>query len=69
MVDATIYQDAATTPERALRQLFVRAHLPSEWRLTVANAGYLDVGSFAILGDDLKTAKETLAIIFDVKLT
>ena len=63
MVDRTKYDDEATTPKIALRQIFGRLSLKSELCKSAAKAGLLSVEIFAMLGDSAKAAKEQIRIL------
>ena len=62
MVDHTSYP-AGQEPALALRQVFGRLSTSSEICLKASKAGLRTVESFAMLGDDLKSAKITLKTI------
>ena len=62
MVDHTSYP-AGLEPALALRQVFGRLNTSSELCLKASKAGLRSVESFAMLGDDLKSAKTTLKTI------
>ena len=62
MVDHTTYP-AGQEPALALRQVFGRLNTSSAICLKASNAGLRSVESFAMLGDDLKSAKTTLRTI------
>ena len=62
MVDHTSYP-TGLEPALALRQVFGRLNTSSELCLKASKAGLRSVESFAMLGDDLKSAKTTLKTI------
>ena len=60
MVDRTVYANEAATPKLNLRQIFGRQGLDTALCRLSADKGLLTVEMFAMLGQDLSSAKETL---------
>ena len=60
MVDRTVYASEAATPKLNLRQIFGRQGLDTGLCRLSADKGLLTVEMFAMLGQDLSSAKETL---------
>ena len=64
MVDTTQYTSREKTPELALRQIFVRARLPEQIRLKLAENICIDADTIAAMGDSLSNFKEQAKAIF-----
>ena len=62
MLDHTVYP-ANNEPTLGLRQVFGRLGIDSDLCLKAAKAGLKSVESFAMLGDDLASAKSTIKAI------
>ena len=60
MVDRTAYPDTVKVPDSALRQVFGRQRLPEKLCILAAEAGLINVETFAMLGDTIQGVKETL---------
>ena len=60
MVDRTAYPETAKVPDSALRQVFGRQRLPERLCILAAEAGLINVETFAMLGDTIQGVKETL---------
>ena len=60
MVDRTAYPETVRVPDSALRQVFGRQRLPEKLCILSAEAGLINVETFAMLGDTISGVKETL---------
>ena len=68
MVDTTDYE-GGKAPTQALKQVFGRRSTDSELCKLAAKSGLTSVENFAMLGDTVSSAKDTLAIIMNGKLS
>lgn len=59
MVDRTVY-DPDKTPDLPLRQVFGRQRVSQDLCKLAATSGLLTVETFAMLGDDIASVKNTL---------
>ena len=69
MVDRTVYANKAATPKLNLRQIFGRQGLDTGLCRLSADKGLLTVEMFAMLGQDLSSAKETLRKLWEADMT
>ena len=60
MVDRTTYPDGVVVPDSALRQVFGRQRLSEKLCILAAEAGLINVETFAMLGDTIAGVKTTL---------
>lgn len=60
MVDRTTYPDGIVVPDSALRQVFGRQRLSEKLCILAAEAGMINVETFAMLGDTIAGVKATL---------
>ena len=69
MVDRTVYASEAATPKLNLRQIFGRQGLDTALCRLSADKGLLTVEMFAMLGQDLSSAKETLRKLWEADMS
>ena len=69
MVDRTVYASEDATPKLNLRQIFGRQGLNTNLCRLSADKGLLTVEMFAMLGQDLTSAKETLRKLWEGDMT
>ena len=69
MVDRTVYANEAATPKLNLRQIFGRQGLDTGLCRLSADKGLLTVEMFAMLGQDLSSAKETLRKLWEADMS
>ncbi|CAE7789061.1 unnamed protein product, partial [Symbiodinium microadriaticum] len=69
MVDRTVYANEAATPKLNLRQIFGRQGLDTALCRLSADKGLLTVEMFAMLGQDLSSAKETLRKLWEADMS
>ena len=69
MVDRTVYANEAATPKLNLRQIFGRQGLDAGLCRLSADKGLLTVEMFAMLGQDLSSAKETLRKLWEADMS
>ena len=70
MVDRTVYANEAATPKlNRLRQIFGRQGLDTGLCRLSADKGLLTVEMFAMLGQDLSSAKETLRKLWEADMS
>ena len=69
MVDRAVYANEAATPKLNLRQIFGRQGLDTGLCRLSADKGLLTVEMFAMLGQDLSSAKETLRKLWEADMS
>ena len=69
MVDRTVYANEAATPKLNLRQICGRQGLDTGLCRLSADKGLLAVEMFAMLGQDLSSAKETLRKLWEADMS
>ncbi|CAE7809987.1 unnamed protein product, partial [Symbiodinium necroappetens] len=69
MVDRTVYANEAATPKLNLRHIFGRQGLDTGLCRLSADKGLLTVEMFAMLGQDLSSAKETLRKLWEADMS
>ena len=69
LVDRTVYANEAATPKLNLRQIFGRQGLDTGLCRLSADKGLLTVEMFAMLGQDLSSAKETLRKLWEADMS
>ena len=69
MVDRTVYANEAATPKLNLRQIFGRQGLDTGLCRLSADKGLLTAEMFAMLGQDLSSAKATLRKLWEADMT
>ena len=67
MVDATDYKEGKV-PTQALKQVFGRLSIDSKICMMAVEAGLVSVENFAMLGDTVSSAKQTVAVIMESRL-